>query len=90
MCTWVTCTAEMQGSGKGPEGRWIELTDATVYFDHPQHATMNHALILDFLDKTSGPSARVAVELNTESARRLVEAIEAALGAVDPAVLADS
>jgi len=89
MCTWVTMSTEVAGSGKGPEGRWINLTDAHVYFDHPQHSVMNHALIVDFVDTAAGPGARLAVELNTESARRLVGAIEAALAAVEPEVLED-
>lgn len=90
MCTWVTLTTDVHGAAKGAEGRWIEVTDATVYFDHPQHAAMNHALIVDLLDPAKGPGARVSFELNTESARRLVAAIEGALAAVDDAVLADS
>ncbi|HVB05957.1 MAG TPA: DUF6295 family protein [Acidimicrobiales bacterium] len=85
----MTMSTEVAGSGKGPEGRWINLTDAHVYFDHPQHSVMNHALIVDFVDTAAGPGARLAVELNTESARRLVGAIEAALAAVEPEVLED-
>jgi hypothetical protein len=90
MCTWITMSTEIEGSGKGPGGEWIHLTDAHVYFDHPQHSTMNHALMLDFVDGTGGPSARLAVELNAESARQLLAAIEGALDAVDANVLADS
>lgn len=89
MCTWVTTSTEVAGSGKGPEGRWIRLTDAHVYFDHPQHSLMNHALTLDFVDTSAGPGARLAVELDTASARRLVAAINETLAAVDPAVLED-
>lgn len=90
MCTWVTISTEVEGCGKGPEGRWIDLTDAVVYFDHPQHSTETHALLIDLLDKSAGPSGRVAIELNVESARRLVIAIEQAMAAVDPVVLANS
>ena len=90
MCTWVTMSTEVEGSGKGPEGEWITVTDARVYFDHPQHSPMNHALMVDLVDRDGGPSARVAIELNTTSARRLVEAIESALSVVDERVLADS
>jgi Family of unknown function (DUF6295) len=90
MCTWVTMSTEVEGSGKGPEGEWMQVTDAHVYFDHPQHSTMNHALMLDFVDTSGGPSSRLAIELNVDSARRLVAAIEGALSAVDERVLADS
>jgi hypothetical protein len=83
-------STEADGAGKGPEGTWMRFTDAHVYFDHPQHATMNHALMVDLVDASAGPSARVAIELNTESARKLVAAIEGALASVDPAILLDS
>ena len=90
MCTYITTSTEVHGSGKGPEGNWIRLTDAHVYFDHPQHSAMNHALILDLVDRSAGPGARVAVELNAESALALVAAIQDTLGQVDTATLADS
>lgn len=85
MCTYLTETASVVGSGKGPGG-WIRVTDATVYFDHPQHAPADHTLNIDFLDPSAGPSARVAVELTLESAESLLRAIEATLAAV-PAAL---
>jgi hypothetical protein len=90
MCTNVTTSTMIHGSAKGPEGNWIRLTDAHVYFDHPQHSISNHALIVDLIDADAGPSARVAVELNTESALRLVAAIQETLSRVDKRVLADS
>ena len=37
MCTYLTEKIEVAGSGKGAAG-WFALSDATVYFDHPQHA----------------------------------------------------
>ena len=37
MCTYNTEKVEIAGSGKGAQG-WFQLTDATVYFDHPVHA----------------------------------------------------
>ncbi len=80
----------MKGSGRGPGGEWMRFTDANVYFDHPQHAQMNHALMIDLVNEGGGPSARVAIELNTASARKLVNAIEEALAAVDDGILADS
>jgi hypothetical protein len=86
MCTYVTEHATVKGAGKGP-ARWIEVNQATVYFDHPQRAMADHTLNIDFLDRSAGPSARVAVELTVASALELVRAIEAALAAVPPALL---
>lgn len=78
MCTYLTEQIKVAGSGKGAGG-WFGLTDASVYFDHPVHASAEHSLNIDFLNPGQGPSARVAVELTAESARALAKAIEATL-----------
>ena len=78
MCTYLTEKVTVEGSGKGAAG-WFGLTEATVYFDHPQHARAEHTLNIDFLNPGQGPSARVAVELTAASARALAAAIESAL-----------
>lgn len=88
MCTYATERIEVTGSGKAPSG-WLPVTTATVYYDHPVHAQAGHTLNIDFLNPGLGPSARVAVELTAGSARSLVTAIEAALAAVPPDLLAD-
>jgi len=78
MCTYQTETVAVQGRGKGV-ATWFPVTTATVYFDHPQHASAEHTLNVDFLNPERGPSARVAVELTAASARALAEAILASL-----------
>jgi len=87
MCTHTTEKIEITGTGKGAAG-WFALSDATVYFDHPVHAMAEHTLNIDFRNPGKGPAARVAVELSAESARALIGAIEAALAAVPPALVA--
>lgn len=84
MCTWITQRSAVTGSGKGAGG-WFPLTHATVYFDHPYHAPLDHALNIDFVNEAAGPGARVAVELSAESARALIRDIEAALAAGEEA-----
>lgn len=84
MCTWITQRSTVTGSGKGAGG-WFPLTHATVYFDHPFHAPLDHALNIDFVNESAGPGARVAVELSAESARALIKDIEAALAAGEAA-----
>ena len=83
MCTYLTEKVDLAGSGKGAAG-WFPLTEATVYFDHPQHAPADHTLNIDFRNPGQGPSARVAVELTAESARALAAAVQAALAAAPP------
>jgi len=80
MCTYATIREAVDGSAKGPGGSWFHVTDATVYYDHPVHAMAEHTLNIDLTDPERGPGARVALELTADSARRLRDAIEAALG----------
>ncbi|MDQ6849678.1 MAG: DUF6295 family protein [Actinomycetota bacterium] len=88
MCTYATEHAAVDGSAKGPGGKWFHVTDATVYFDHPVHAMAGHTLNVDLTDRSRGPSARIAVELTASSARSLVEAIQSALASA-PAQLVE-
>lgn len=87
MCTYLTVTTDISGSGKGP-AEWITLNRATVYFDHPQRTVAEHTLNIDFVDATAGPGARVAVELTAAAARDLVAAINSALAAAEPSIQA--
>jgi hypothetical protein len=87
MCTYLTETIKISGSGKGAAG-WFGLSDASVYLDHPVHAMADHTLNIDFRNPAGGPSARVAVELTAASARELVRAIEAALASAPPGLVA--
>jgi hypothetical protein len=80
MCTYRTEHAEISGSGKGAGG-WFALTRATVYFDHPYHAPLEHTVNIDFTSDAAGSGGRLAVELSPESARALVACVEAALSA---------
>jgi hypothetical protein len=74
MCTYVTTSVEVSGSGYGGD-EWFGADRAVVYFDHPQDAPLDHALCIDVW----GAGERVAVELDAASARRLAEAILATL-----------
>lgn len=89
MCTYATVRTELEASAKGPEGRWFQVTDGTVYFDHPVHnMAAEHTINIDFANPTDGPSARVAVELTAASARELVSAIQTALDSAPAALTA--
>lgn len=78
MCTMIAEQVKIEGSGKGAGG-WFVLREADVSYDHPFDAPFEHALNIDFVNEAQGPGARVAVELSLESARRLVETIQAVL-----------
>lgn len=82
MCTYSTEHVRLTGSVKGGPGGWRGLDSTTVYFDHPVHAQAAHTLNIDFVDPAGDPSGRVALELEPESARELVAAIERALASV--------
>jgi len=74
MCTGIVETAEVKGSGKGPNG-WFKLEEVNVSYDHPYDAPLEHALNIDFVNLKMAVGARVAVELSPESARKLAETI---------------
>lgn len=78
MCTMIAKQIKMEGCGKGTQG-WFKLGEADVSYDHPFEAPFEHALNIDFVNEALGPGARVAVELSVESARSLMQAIEAVL-----------
>ncbi len=78
MCTMIVKQVELEGSGKGTGG-WFTVRQANVSYDHPFHAPLEHALNIDFVNEAQGPGARVAVELDVESARNLVKTILAVL-----------
>src|ERR1700748_3815037 len=56
MCTYQTEQIKVTGSGKGATG-WFGVTDASVYYDHPVHASAEHSLNIDFLNPGQGPAA---------------------------------
>ena len=78
MCAGTVELAEVSGSAKGPQG-WFPVRQAQVVYDHPYHAQMDEALIIDLVNPERGPGARVSLELSPESARSLQGLIEDAL-----------
>ena len=78
MCSYIVEKAKLFGSAKGPSG-WMRIYTANVYYDHPFHAPLDHALGIDFINEAQGGRERVAVELSADSARELVEKILDAL-----------
>lgn len=85
MCTYLTSTVELRGSGLGQDG-WCGLTKGVVYFDHPQDAPFEHCLCIDFWGEGM---ARLAVELDAASARRLAETILSTLESSEARSLID-
>jgi hypothetical protein len=66
---------KINGSAKAGAG-WIKADQASVSYDHPFDMPAEYSLNLDFTSQAGGPGARVAVELDAASARKLVEAIQ--------------
>jgi hypothetical protein len=78
MCSYIVEKAALYGSAKGANG-WMGVDTANVYYDHPFHSPLDHALMIDFVNEKEGAKERVAVELSAESALALVDKILAAL-----------
>jgi hypothetical protein len=84
MCSYIVEKAALRGSAKGPSG-WMRIDTANVYYDHPYHAPMDHALAIDFVCEAVGARERVAVEISRQSALELIERIKAALASGEAA-----
>ena len=82
MCSYIVEKAKLLGSAKGPNG-WMRVDTANVYYDHPYHAPLDHALGIDFVCEADGGRERVAVEISRASALELIETIKAALASGD-------
>lgn len=78
MCSYIVKKAALFGSAKGHNG-WMKIDTANIYYDHPFHAPLDHALAIDFTNEAEGGRDRVAVELSASAARELVRQILAAL-----------
>lgn len=87
MCTMIVEQTALSGSAKGALG-WFPVAQANVLYDHPFHAPLDHALMIDFVNPALGLDARVSVELTPDTARALIAAIEAALTRGDEALAA--
>jgi hypothetical protein len=80
MCSYIVEKTSINGSAKAAGG-WAPITNAVVSVDHPSHATLDHALIVDFVAAGRPVSERVALELSVESARELIACMQSALDA---------
>ncbi len=87
MCTYLTLSTDVAGSGLQGGDDWFGVERAVVYFDHPQDASLEHALCVDVRGRDVGQ--RVAVELDASSARRLAETILAVLDDAETRTLVD-
>lgn len=78
MCSYIVDKVRLKGSAKG-QGGWLDVDTANVFFDHPYHAMLDHALGIDFVNEKDGARERIAVELSAESAKQLALSILIAL-----------
>lgn len=82
MCTSIVEIVPVEGSGKARDG-WFRASHAVVSYDHPVHAPLDDAIIVDVVNRGSGPAARACAELSLESARALHAALGRAIAAAD-------
>jgi hypothetical protein len=82
MCTMIQMRTAVSGGGKGAQG-WFPVTQANVGFDHTTYLRQEHALLLDFVNPSMDPSARVAVELDIASGKALLAQLQAAIDAAE-------
>lgn len=78
MCTMISMTEAIHGTGKGSKG-WFPLTESVVGYDHSTHSAEEHSLLLDFVNYSIGTDARVAIELDLDAGRTLVAQLQKAI-----------
>jgi hypothetical protein len=88
MCTYIVNSAPIAGSGKGAQG-WFTVSQASIGFDHPVHAPLDHAFLLDFANPSLGADARVAVEMDLASAKALVAKLQATIAEAEASGVAE-
>ena len=52
MCSYIVEKAKLVGSAKGPNG-WMRIDTANVYYDHPFHSPLDHALAKSGLSRVA-------------------------------------
>ena len=82
MCTSIVEIADAQGSGRSMSG-WFALSHSVVAYDHPQHALLEEAVTIDFVNHAEGAGARAAVELTLDSAKALRAALAKVIEAAE-------
>lgn len=82
MCTSIVEIAPAQGAGRSKDG-WFALSQSVVAYDHPQHALLEEAVTIDFVNHSQGTGARAAVELTLESAKALHAALAKVIEAAE-------
>jgi hypothetical protein len=82
VCSYVSYATDVTAAGYA-RGEWIDVRSAVVSFDHSPRLAPSHVVSIDFRAGGADPSARVAVELDAASARRLAATIVAALHAAE-------
>lgn len=82
MCTSIVEIADAQGAGRSKDG-WFSLTHSVVAYDHPQHALLEEAVTIDFVNHAMGAGARAAVELTLASAKALQAALAKVIEAAE-------
>jgi Family of unknown function (DUF6295) len=78
MCTMISLRTPVTGGGKGPSG-WFPLSQVNIGYDHAAYMRQEHAVLLDFVNPSINPGARVAVELDLDSAKAFVAELQKAI-----------
>jgi hypothetical protein len=80
MCTMISLRTPVNGGGKGASG-WFPLSQVNLAYDHAAFMRQEHAVLLDFVNPSINPSARV--ELDLDSARALLAQLQATIQAAE-------
>ena len=78
MCTMISEKASVKASGK-KSNNWIPLDSCDIYYDHSTYVDCEHSITLSFKNDMNPIDSRITVEITPESAKDIIEKINAAL-----------
>jgi len=79
MCSYIVMKAALvDSSAKGAKG-WMRVDTANVYYDHPFHAPLDHALGIDFVTRPKVRASGSRLSSPPNPPAELIKQIEAAL-----------
>jgi hypothetical protein len=87
MCTNIATKTSITGSAKSASG-WINVNEVTMSFDHATHIWTEHALRIGFVNADDLSADRIAVELDLQSGRALLNRLEEIIDAAEKAGVA--
>lgn len=82
MCTMIATSARIHGSAKGAQG-WGGVDQVVIAYDHATRTWTEHAVRLDFRDSGARGGDQVAIEMDLDSGKALLEQLSQVIASAE-------